>query len=51
VKPAFKSSASFSLPLPHTYADTRIEEARVGKSIVPASANRGTPSTHERGSS
>ena len=45
VKRAFKSSASFSLPLPHTYADTRIEEARVGKSVVPASANRGTPST------
>jgi hypothetical protein len=52
VRRAFKSSASFSLPLPHTHADTRIEEARVGKSIVPASANQGNPSNRrKRGSS
>jgi hypothetical protein len=44
-KQAAKSSASFSPPLPHTDADTRTEEAGVGKQSVPASADGGTPST------
>ena len=50
VKRAVEGTASFSLSPPHTHADTRTEEARVGKPIVPASVNRGTPSTRrERG--
>jgi len=45
MKRAVKCGASFSLLRPHTHADTRTEEARVGKAIVPASADGGTPST------
>jgi hypothetical protein len=39
------SSASFLPGQPHTHADTRTEEARVGKQIVSASIGKGTQST------
>jgi len=49
MKPVARSSASFSPSLPHTHADTRTEEARVGKETIPASVGGDGPSTLDEG--